>query len=367
MLTSIINVVALITVAVIISIAVLLTQHVKRKRNTDNASTKKGVSAGDKALKQNKTTNISKSAKTSKASNKASKSIGKESSSVFSAILSSLSKSALTTDDWNEIERALLSADMGTKLTKEIIDNLKLSIKKIPAAEKTPAKVKLILKEMLVDSLTTENTSELASAETPPTVIIVVGVNGVGKTTTIGKLTKLLDTKSIVLGAADTFRAAASEQLTTWATQSGVEIVKAEKDGQDSASVAYSTIDFAIKNNLDYAIVDTAGRLHNKENLMQELSKVKRVIEKLSNVDEVLLVIDATTGQTAFSQAKQFLDITQVSGIVLTKLDGSAKGGIIFKIHSELGIPVKFIGTGEGIDDLSQFEPKTFVEGILGE
>jgi fused signal recognition particle receptor len=196
-------------------------------------------------------------------------------------------------------------------------------------------------------------------------VWIVVGVNGVGKTTTIGKLAKMYNDKKVILGAADTFRAAASEQLSTWAKLSNVQIVKETEKQKDPASIAFESVKFAKDNLCDLVIIDTAGRFENKKNLMQELSKVKRVVEKTATVAEVLLVIDATTGQSVFSQAKEFLETVSVTGIVLTKLDGTAKGGAVFRVQSELGIPVKFMGFGEGIDDLKAFEPETFVEGLL--
>jgi fused signal recognition particle receptor len=199
-------------------------------------------------------------------------------------------------------------------------------------------------------------------------VVLVVGVNGTGKTTACGKLARAIigEGRSVLLGAADTFRAAAADQLETWGSRVGAEVVRADREGADPASVAYEAVERGIRENVDTVIVDTAGRLHTKTGLMDELGKIKRVIDRQATVDEVLLVLDATTGQNGLRQARVFAEVVDVTGILLTKLDGTAKGGIVVAVQRELGVPVKLVGLGEGPDDLAPFEPETFVDAILG-
>ncbi|MFN3480376.1 MAG: signal recognition particle-docking protein FtsY [Thermodesulfovibrionales bacterium] len=262
-----------------------------------------------------------------------------------------------------ELEEALLTADIGVKATTEIIDFLKEKTKKgeIKDISRIKEYLKLEMSTMLGDS-------QPLIIDRKPFVILAVGVNGVGKTTTIGKLTARFvgEGKSVIMAAADTFRAAAIEQLEIWAKRTGAQIVK-HQSGSDPAAVAFDAIEAAKARNIDVVIVDTAGRLHTKSPLMEELKKVRRVIEKgiPSAPHEVLLVVDATTGQNALRQAEMFNNAIGVTGIALTKLDGTAKGGIIFAIRRELGIPVRYIGIGEGIEDLRDFEPKEFVEALF--
>lgn len=262
-----------------------------------------------------------------------------------------------------ELEEALLTADIGVKATTEIIDFLKEKTKKgeIKDISKIKEYLKLEMSGMLGDS-------QPLIIDKKPFVILAVGVNGVGKTTTIGKLAArfINDGKSVILAAADTFRAAAIEQLEIWAKRTGAQIVK-HQSGSDPAAVAFDAIEAAKARNIDVVVVDTAGRLHTKSSLMEELKKVRRVIEKgiPSAPHEVLLVVDATTGQNALRQAEMFNNAIGVTGIALTKLDGTAKGGIIFAIKRELGIPIRYIGIGEGIEDLRDFEPKDFVKALF--
>lgn len=262
-----------------------------------------------------------------------------------------------------ELEEALLTADLGVKATTEIIDFLKERSKK--GEIKEISRIKEYLKEEMKGML---GEAQPLSINLKPYVILAVGVNGVGKTTTIGKLAARFrgEGRSVILAAADTFRAAAIEQLEIWANRIGAQIVK-HQGGSDPAAVAYDAIEAAKARGTDVVIVDTAGRLHTKSPLMEELKKVKRVIEKglQGAPHEVLLVVDATTGQNALRQAEMFNNAIGVTGIALTKLDGTAKGGIIFAIRRELGIPIRFIGIGEGVDDLRDFEPKEFVEALF--
>lgn len=286
------------------------------------------------------------------------------------AILNVLSSADLQATDWEAIEDELLAADMGVEPTVELIDKLK--VKQKVAGEKDAAQVRRMAKRMLTDMLDrkAERGLNLEVPEDSPTRtagILMVGVNGGGKTTTVGKLARLLvaDRKTVVLGAADTFRAAAGEQLQTWGDRVGVPVVRAEKDQADPASVAFDAAKTAREAGSDVVLIDTAGRLQNKVGLMDELGKIKRVAEKQVPITEVLLVIDATTGQNALSQAKIFTEAVGVTGIVLTKLDGSAKGGVIVPLQRELGIPVKLVGLGEGPDDLAPFVPGDFADALL--
>lgn len=290
-----------------------------------------------------------------------------KSNNVFGkSLLTLLSQDKIDDDVWDEIEETLLMADLGTEPTLELVDRLKERVT-VEGTQDT-AKVKDMLHEELTALIDPSLDRRLSvTAEGRPAVMMVVGVNGVGKTTTVGKLARVLvaEDKSVTLGAADTFRAAAAEQLTTWGARVGVPTVKSDTEGADPASVAFEAVSEGIENESDVVMIDTAGRLQNKANLMDELGKVKRVVEKKSEVDEVLLVLDATTGQNGLNQAKVFSEVVDVSGIVLTKLDGTARGGIVVAIQRQLGVPVKLIGLGEGPDDLAPFEAEKFVEALL--
>lgn len=268
--------------------------------------------------------------------------------------------------DWEDLEDTLLQADFGPTVTEEVIEAVH-AVADVSATLDTDD-LRRILGEVLEERLAKfDPTLMLKSQPGQPAVVLVVGVNGVGKTTTIGKFAKFIATrgKRVIVGAADTFRAAAVEQLATWAERAGVEIVKPTVDGQDPAAVAYQTVERAIADGIDIVIIDTAGRLHTKSGLMDELGKVKRVVEKLVPVAEVLLVLDATTGQNGLNQAEAFLEQAGVTGLVLTKLDGSARGGFVFAVQEQSTIPVKLVGQGEGIDDLTGFTPHVFVKQLL--
>ncbi|OSM44512.1 signal recognition particle-docking protein FtsY [Nesterenkonia sp. PF2B19] len=291
-----------------------------------------------------------------------------KSNNVFGrSLLALLSSDQIDEDVWDEIEETLLMADLGTEPTMELVDRLRERVK--VEGSRDPDRVRALLREeltTLVDPSLDRSLNVRAAGR--PAVVLVVGVNGVGKTTTVGKLARVLvaEDKDVLLGAADTFRAAAAEQLTTWGSRLGVPTVSRD-EGTDPASVAYDAVAAGIEGEVDVVMVDTAGRLQNKANLMDELGKVKRVIEKQSEVDEVLLVLDATTGQNGLNQAKVFSEVVDVSGIVLTKLDGTARGGIVVAIQRQLGVPVKLVGLGEGPDDLAPFDAETFVDALLEE
>ena len=290
-----------------------------------------------------------------------------KSNNVFGkSLLALLSQDQIDEDVWDEIEETLLMADLGTASTVALVDTLRERV--TVEGSKDPERVRTMLHEELVKLIDPAFDRRLTvTADGRPAVVLVVGVNGVGKTTTVGKLARVLvaEDKDVILGAADTFRAAAAEQLTTWGARVGVPTVSSEIEGADPASVAYEAVDRGTELESDVVLVDTAGRLQNKANLMDELGKVKRVIEKKSQVVEVLLVLDATTGQNGLNQAKVFSEAVDVTGIVLTKLDGTARGGIVVAIQKELGVPVKLIGLGEGPDDLAPFDPKSFVDALL--
>jgi len=283
-------------------------------------------------------------------------------------LLAILSRDQLDEQTWVEVEETLLVSDLGVAPTQALVERLRSRARTDRASD--PAAVRAMLREELLAlvgpeldrSLSTERT-----ADGKPAVVLVVGVNGTGKTTTTGKLARVLvaDDRDVLLGAADTFRAAAAEQLTTWGDRVGVPTVRGP-EGADPASVAYQAVQAGIDAEVDVVLIDTAGRLHTKTGLMDELGKVKRVIEKLAPVSEVLLVLDATTGQNGLQQARVFAEVVDVTGIVLTKLDGTAKGGIVVAVQRELGVPVKLIGLGEGADDLAPFEPEAFVDALLG-
>lgn len=268
--------------------------------------------------------------------------------------------------DWDNLEDTLLQADFGPNLTEEVIGEVRTAAKGVAGIDTD--ELRRILGEVLEVKLEKfDSTLDLKAEPGKPAVLLMVGVNGVGKTTTVGKFAKFIQSrgKRVLVGAADTFRAAAVEQLTTWAERAGVEIQLPQSDGQDPAAVAYQTVERAVNQGFEVVLIDTAGRLHTKSGLMDELGKIRRVIEKLAPVGEVLLVLDATTGQNGLSQASVFLEQAGVTGLVVTKLDGSAKAGFIFALQQETGIPVKLVGQGEGIDDLTGFTPHVFVKQLL--
>jgi fused signal recognition particle receptor len=283
-------------------------------------------------------------------------------------LLALLSREHLDEDTWEEIEETLLTADVGVTPTQELVERLRGRVKVL--GTRTPDELRALLREELITLVGTDfdRTLKTESREDQPAVIMVVGVNGTGKTTTTGKLARVLvaDGRSVVLGAADTFRAAAADQLQTWGERVGARTVRGPEAG-DPASVAFDAVKEGIAEGADVVLIDTAGRLHTKTGLMDELGKVKRVVEKHGPVDEILLVLDATTGQNGLVQARVFAEVVDITGIVLTKLDGTAKGGIVVAVQRELGVPVKLIGLGEGADDLAPFEPAAFVDALIGE
>lgn len=279
-----------------------------------------------------------------------------------------LTRDVLDEDTWEEVEDTLLTADMGVAATTELVGRLRTRVR--VDGVRTTGELRLLLREELVRAIGDgDRTLHTAPHEDGrPAVVLIVGVNGTGKTTTCGKLARVLvaDGRSVVLGAADTFRAAAADQLQTWGDRVGAETVRGPEGG-DPASVAFDAVKRGIEARVDAVLIDTAGRLHTKTGLMDELGKVKRVVEKHGPVDETLLVLDATTGQNGVVQARVFTEAVDVTGIVLTKLDGTAKGGIVVAVQRELGIPVKLIGLGEGADDLAPFEPEAFADALLGD
>ncbi|MDR3032133.1 MAG: signal recognition particle-docking protein FtsY [Kitasatospora sp.] len=293
--------------------------------------------------------------------------LSRSQSTLGKGLLTLLSRDRLDEDTWEEIEETLLTADVGVGATQELVDNLRTRVKVL--GTRTPDELRGLLREELVKLIGTEADRTVRSVkhEEGPAVVLVVGVNGVGKTTTTGKLARVLvaDGRKVVLGAADTFRAAAADQLQTWGERVGAHTVRGPEGG-DPASVAFDAVKQGIADGVDTVLIDTAGRLHTKTGLMDELGKVKRVVEKHGPVDEVLLVLDATTGQNGLVQARVFAEVVDITGIVLTKLDGTAKGGIVISVQRELGVPVKLIGLGEGADDLAPFEPGAFVDALLG-
>ncbi|SRX95936.1 putative cell division protein FtsY (SRP receptor) (signal recognition particle receptor) [Mycobacterium tuberculosis H37Rv] [Mycobacterium shimoidei] len=273
----------------------------------------------------------------------------------------------LDEDSWQEVEDTLLIADLGPVVATSVVEQLRsqLASKNV----RTEADARAVLREVLIGELRPDLDRSIRALPHAdhPSVLLVVGVNGTGKTTTVGKLARVLvaDGRRVVLGAADTFRAAAADQLQTWAARVGAEVVRGA-EGADPASVAFDAVDKGIKAGADVVLIDTAGRLHTKTGLMDELGKVKRVVTRRAAVDEVLLVLDATIGQNGLAQARVFADVVEITGVVLTKLDGTAKGGIVFRVQQELGVPVKLVGLGEGPDDLAPFEPAAFVDALLG-
>jgi fused signal recognition particle receptor len=273
----------------------------------------------------------------------------------------------LDEDSWEQIEDTLLIADLGPTVTSSIVAQLRsrLASKDV----QTEADARAVLRDVLITELQPglDRSVRALPHDDHPSVLLVVGVNGTGKTTTVGKLARVLvaDGRRVVLGAADTFRAAAADQLQAWGARVGAEVVRGP-EGADPASVAFDAVDKGIEAGADVVVIDTAGRLHTKTGLMDELGKVKRVVMRRAAVDEVLLVLDATVGQNGLAQARVFADVVDITGAVLTKLDGTAKGGIVFRVQQELGVPVKLVGLGEGPDDLAPFEPAAFVDALLG-
>ena len=292
--------------------------------------------------------------------------LARSNTAVGKGLLALLTRDQLDDATWDEVEETLLASDLGVGPTQELMDALKRRTRAEGIASADGARA--ILREellALVDPTMDRSLAVHTDAERPA-VVLVVGVNGTGKTTTTGKLARVLvaDGRSVVLGAADTFRAAASQQLQTWGDRVGATVVTGP-EGADPASVAFDAVKHAVDEHADTCVIDTAGRLHTKAGLMDELGKVKRVVEKLAPVDEVLLVLDATTGQNGLRQAQVFSEVVDVTGLVLTKLDGTAKGGIVVAVQRELGVPVKLVGLGEGPDDLAPFEPDVFVDALL--
>jgi len=286
---------------------------------------------------------------------------------IGSVLLNLISTGKLDDQAWEAMEDTLITADMGVVPAREVVDQLRTEVKVVGTND--PAEVRGLLRAGLLAVLgpDMDRSLRLARHGDRPSVVLVVGVNGTGKTTTCGKLARVLvgDGKTVVLGAADTFRAAAADQLQTWGERVGAEVVRSDREGADPASVAFDAVNEGIQQGVDTVIVDTAGRLHTKVGLMDELGKIKRVIERHGSVDEVLLVLDATTGQNGLRQARVFAEVVDITGIILTKLDGTAKGGIVIQVQRELGVPVKLVGLGEGPDDLAFFDPEVFVDAIL--
>ena len=282
-------------------------------------------------------------------------------------LLSLLSSGGLDEQSWGDVEDTLLRSDLGVEATMELVASLRTRVKVEGARDEET--VRAWLREDLLQLVDPSMDRSIASSrvEGRPAVVLVVGVNGTGKTTTVGKLARVLvaQDKDVVLGAADTFRAAAADQLQTWGERVGVPTIRSDRDGADPAAVAFDAVRAAVEMEADVVLIDTAGRLHNKVGLMDELGKVKRVVEKQSPIDEVLLVLDATTGQNGLRQAEVFAEVVNVTGIVLTKLDGTAKGGIVVAGQRKLGVPVKLVGLGEGPDDLAPFDPEAFVDALI--
>ena len=294
--------------------------------------------------------------------------LGRSQGSLGRGLLGLLSRDTLDEQTWEEIEDVLITADVGVGPTQELVGRLRDRVKALGTRD--PATLRPLLREELLSLIGPAQDRSLNTTGPAgrPAVILVVGVNGTGKTTTVGKLARVLvaDGRTVLLGAADTFRAAAADQLTTWGERVGAPVVRGPEGG-DPASVAFDSVKQGGEGGYDVVLVDTAGRLQNKTGLMDELGKVKRVVEKHGPVDEVLLVLDATTGQNGLIQARVFAEVVQVTGIVLTKLDGTAKGGIVVAVQRELGVPVKLVGLGEGVDDLALFDPEVFVDALIGD
>jgi fused signal recognition particle receptor len=294
--------------------------------------------------------------------------LARSQSALGGVLLGLLSSDRLDEQTWEEVEETLITADMGVAPARQIVDELRTDVK--VEGTRDPESVRSLLRSLLLAQVGVDADRSLHTARhgDRPAVVLVVGVNGTGKTTTVAKLARVLigDGQTVLLGAADTFRAAAVDQLQTWGDRVGAQVVRSDRDGADPASVAFDAVNVGIERGIDVVIVDTAGRLHTKAGLMDELGKIKRVISRHATVDEVLLVLDATTGQNGLRQARVFAEVVDVTGVVLTKLDGTAKGGIVVAVQRELGVPVKLVGLGEGPDDLAPFEPEAFVDAIVG-
>ena len=293
--------------------------------------------------------------------------LAKSQNAIGRSMLGLLGGGDLDEDSWQDVEDTLLVADLGPTVTDSVVSALRSRLG--GSTVRTEADARAVLRDVLISELQPglDRSIKALPHAGSPSVLLVVGVNGTGKTTTVGKLARVLvaDGRRVVLAAADTFRAAAADQLQTWAARVGAHVVRGA-EGADPASVAFDAVDAGIKDGADVVVVDTAGRLHTKTGLMDELSKVKRVVGRRAAVDEVLLVLDATIGQNGLAQAHVFAEVVDITGVVLTKLDGTAKGGIVFRVQQELGVPVKLVGLGEGPDDLAPFEPAAFVDALLG-
>ncbi|MCU1577190.1 MAG: signal recognition particle-docking protein FtsY [Leifsonia sp.] len=284
--------------------------------------------------------------------------------SLSGALKGMFSRKTIDDSTWGDLEDALITADFGSDVTDAIVADLRGKVDRYKTTD--PADLQRMLRETLEERLSAlDSTLKLTDR---PAIVLVVGVNGVGKTTTIGKFAKFLRTydRTVIVGAADTFRAAAVEQLATWAERAGAEIVRPQQQGQDPAAVAFQTVERAKAQGTEIVIIDTAGRLQTKGGLMDELSKIRRVVEKQAPIAEVLLVLDATTGQNGLAQAEAFIEHAGVTGLVLTKLDGSAKGGFVLAVQEKTGIPIKLVGQGEGINDLTGFTPHVFAQQLIG-
>ena len=294
--------------------------------------------------------------------------LARSNGAIGKGLLALLSQGKLSEEDWEEVEDTLLVADLGLEPTTELVDSLREHVSVDGTTDPEVAKDWLYADLLRLVDPTMDRGLAASRVDGRPACILVVGVNGTGKTTTVGKLARVLvaNDRDVVLGAADTFRAAAADQLETWGARVGVPTIRSDREGADPAAVAFDAVKAAADTEADAVIVDTAGRLHNKVGLMDELAKVKRVIEKQTPIDEVLLVLDATTGQNGLAQAKIFAEAVDVTGVVLTKLDGTAKGGIVVAVQRTLGVPVKLVGLGEGPDDLAPFVPEAFVDAIVG-
>ena len=293
--------------------------------------------------------------------------LAKSQNALGRSMLGLLGGGDLDEDSWQDVEDTLLIADLGPVVTESVVGALRARMASSNVRTETDARA--VLRDVLISELHPDldrSIKALPHAD-KPSVLLVVGVNGTGKTTTVGKLARVLvaDGRRVVLGAADTFRAAAADQLQTWASRVGAQVVRGA-EGADPASVAFDAVDKGVEDGADVVVIDTAGRLHTKTGLMDELGKVKRVVSRRAAVDEVLLVLDATIGQNSLPQARVFAEVVDITGVVLTKLDGTAKGGIVFRVQQELGVPVKLVGLGEGPDDLAPFEPPAFVDALLG-
>jgi fused signal recognition particle receptor len=294
--------------------------------------------------------------------------LARSQSALGGVLLGLLSRDRLDEEAWEEIEETLITADMGVTPARQLTEELRTEVK--VAGMRDADEVRSLLRGQLLAQVGVDLDRSLRTGRhgDRPAVMLVVGVNGTGKTSVCGKLARALigDGHSVLLGAADTFRAAAADQLQTWGERVGAQVVRSDREGADPASVAFDAVNQGVERGVDVVIVDTAGRLHTKAGLMDELGKIKRVISRHATVDEVLLVLDATTGQNGLRQARVFAEAVDVTGIVLTKLDGTAKGGIVVAVQRELGVPVKLVGLGEGPDDLAPFEPEAFVDAIIG-